>query len=425
MTLTRVELAQLALLIRERNSIDRRVGALIGRAVTTGNVGEEIAASIFDIELTGSGVTAGYDGVFRSGPFEGKTVNVKFYGQEEWGLDISSHGADTYLVLTGPRPKGPTRQALPVRIDSVFLFDMPPLLEDLRTRGVGIGIATSVRRAFWDAARIYPPKQGSVWPLAAEQIELLELFRSADEPVPAPGSDETTQADRSAQLEPAAITVVGVDAAPGGWCAVELRAGRFVEVRVVREFQAVLGEYASRAAVIAADIPMGLNDQGIRDADREARTLLGARRNAVFDAPPRWALSAATYPEARALRPEGGRGLSAQSFALMRKIKEVADVRKAGAAVYEVHPEVSFRAMRGGPLSWPKATTEGSQERRALLESVGISPPRERIRGAPLVDILDASAAAWSAHRIATRRAGVLPGSIPTDWEPGEQRIWY
>lgn len=150
---------------------------MIGRPPSPGNVGEFIASKVFDIELAPSGVNPGHDGMFSTGPLAGKSVNVKLYSEDAGLLDISSHPADYYLVLTGPRPAATTGvRSLPRRIDAVYLFDIASLRADLVTRGVGIGVATSVRKMHWEAARIYPIGEGSVLQLSPRQVELLQLF---------------------------------------------------------------------------------------------------------------------------------------------------------------------------------------------------------------------------------------------------------
>jgi hypothetical protein len=42
-------------------------------------------------------------------------------------------------------------------IGSVFLFQREALLAALTASGVKVGVATSVRKADWEAARIFPP----------------------------------------------------------------------------------------------------------------------------------------------------------------------------------------------------------------------------------------------------------------------------
>src|SRR5690242_670590 len=82
-------LVALAGLLRVRHAIDDEVSKLIGQTPTAGHIGEVVAAAIFDIRLEISGVTAGYDGVLRSGPLIGQTVNVKAYAERTSLLDIS------------------------------------------------------------------------------------------------------------------------------------------------------------------------------------------------------------------------------------------------------------------------------------------------------------------------------------------------
>lgn len=71
-------LARIAALLRERNAIDAELAGLMRRPMTSGHLGEWIAAQVFDIALEASAVTAGIDGRFRSGQQEGRTVNIKW-----------------------------------------------------------------------------------------------------------------------------------------------------------------------------------------------------------------------------------------------------------------------------------------------------------------------------------------------------------
>jgi hypothetical protein len=152
--------------------------------MTSGHAGEWIAAQIFDIELEKNAAAPAYDGRFRSGPFAGKTVNVKWYLKQEGVLDMTtSPTLDYYLVMTGPLPDG--NGIRPWVIESVYLFDAHQLLDEVVTRGVKVGLATSVRRYQWQEARICPGTS-AVYPLSEEQQKLLELF--------APDSSQETSA---------------------------------------------------------------------------------------------------------------------------------------------------------------------------------------------------------------------------------------
>lgn len=167
-------------LLRRRNRIDAEIAALVDRPMTAGHLGEWIAAQVFDLQLEPSATAAAIDGRFRTGPLQGKTVNVKWYLKREGLLDLTvSDALDFYLVMTGPPgPAASSRGGVrPWCIHNVYLFDARWLLDEQRARGVKIGIASSVPRAFWTAAEIFPAATNGEFTVTAEQRELLELFR--------------------------------------------------------------------------------------------------------------------------------------------------------------------------------------------------------------------------------------------------------
>ena len=172
-------LAQAAALLRERNTIDAELARLIRRPMTSGHLGEWVAAQIFDIELEASAVTAGIDGRFRSGPLQGRTVNIKWYLKREGLLDMTESTAlDYYLVLSGPpsaaaSSRGTTR---PWCIEAVFLFDALRLRSEQVTRGVKRGVASSVIKQQWTAAEIYPSSANAQLTVTSRQAEQLKLF---------------------------------------------------------------------------------------------------------------------------------------------------------------------------------------------------------------------------------------------------------
>lgn len=84
----------------------------------------------------------------------------------------------------------------------------------------------------------------------------------------------------------------------------------------------------------------------------------------------------------------------------------------ADGRIHEVHPEVSFHALAGGvPPAYAKKTWRGQNLRRSLLAEAGLVLPEElgEADRIPVDDVLDAAAAAWSAHRIALGTANRLP----------------
>ncbi|MDE3723551.1 DUF429 domain-containing protein [Nocardiopsis sp. N85] len=219
------------------------------------------------------------------------------------------------------------------------------------------------------------------------------------------------------------MDVVGIDGCPKGWVAVRLVDGRFDGAR----FCPTLAEATSMAGTVAVDIPLGLVDHGWRECDGLVSALLKGHASSVFRIPPRRVVEADGYEAANALcRELTGKGLSRQSHALFPRILEADALREAGVPeLHEVHPELSFRVMAGRPLRWSKKTWNGQAERRRLLDSAGILPPDDLAEAGsvPLVDVLDATAAAWSAHRVATGAAGSHPDPPQLDGAGGPVAI--
>jgi predicted RNase H-like nuclease len=222
------------------------------------------------------------------------------------------------------------------------------------------------------------------------------------------------------------MRVMGLDACKGGWIGVVLDDGRFEQATYL---PSVLVSYPwiGSIDVHGVDMPIGLPaGDAPRAADLAARASLGRRRSTIFLAPQRAAFRSTTYAQAR-IGP-AGRGLTAQAFALRAKILEIEEWIERGADnVYEVHPELSFLAMRGGPaIQAPKKTWAGAMQRRQLLADVGVELPDDLGREgekAAVDDVLDAAAVAWSAQRIATGQARSLPD--PPEVIDGRQvAIW-
>ncbi|GAU65461.1 hypothetical protein SSP35_01_08030 [Streptomyces sp. NBRC 110611] len=238
------------------------------------------------------------------------------------------------------------------------------------------------------------------------------------------------------------VTVYGADACPAGWLAVGLRDGRFAQVRLITTLRSLLVEAeaeteteaateADGVAVIAVDMPLGLLDSGWRRADREAAALLGPRRGSVFPVPPGAVWQEAEYDGARRrCRELTGAGLSRQTWALAPKLREAnaCIAEPGGDRLFEAHPEVSFRALAGGtPLLARKKSWAGQMARRSLLAAAGIVLPDDLgdAGSSPPDDVLDAAAAAWTAHRIARGRAHSLPDPPEHDADGRPIAIWY
>ena len=211
------------------------------------------------------------------------------------------------------------------------------------------------------------------------------------------------------------VPVLGVDGCPGGWVGAVLVPGAPRPRVVVAPTIAALVETVRAdvdVRVVGLDIPIGLPDSTIRQADVLARRQLPGRASSVFTTLTRPAYLTDTRAEADAVnRALSGQGVGAQAFALRRKILEV-DAWLRGrptVEVVEVHPEVSFTTMAGAPLPG-KRTAEGRTARLDALAAAGVARPSV-LSGSGYApdDVLDACAVAWTAHRHAVGEARSLP----------------
>lgn len=209
--------------------------------------------------------------------------------------------------------------------------------------------------------------------------------------------------------------MLGVDGCPDGWVAVapdEDRARVYTAPTLAEVLTAA--EQDGPLVCVGVDIPIGLPEDGPRQADLLARARLGPRRSSLFLTPVRDALALPDYAAAVALQRERtGQGFSRQAFGLRTKVLEVdAFLRAGGRPVVEVHPELSFATLAGAPLRAGKKTWAGAVQRQQLLAAAGIAldvdlgPAPGR---AGVDDVLDAGAAAWTARRVRDGRAESLP----------------
>jgi predicted RNase H-like nuclease len=200
--------------------------------------------------------------------------------------------------------------------------------------------------------------------------------------------------------------VLGLDGCPTGWVAVALLDGRVDDVRVVGSIEEALGLH--HPVVTGIDMPVGLVDAP-RDTDAAARALLPGRASSVFSTAVRSVVTGwssgelTTHAQATARSVEVlGAGLSQQAWRLVPKMAEVERLVASGAQLTEVHPELAFATVAGGPLprkrSWP-----GMRLRGELLEELGLRLPA-RFPGdtaAAPDDVVDAAICAWVADGLA------------------------
>lgn len=171
----------LARLIEIRNQTEQDISSIIHRPAAIGHLGEFIASQIFDIALEQSASHKSSDGIFNSGLFEGKSVNIKWYAQQEGILDLTPDSyPDYYLVLSGNKTSGTVGsiQIRPWTIAKVYLFHAHSLVDELKRSGVRLGVATSVRQHSWQTAEIYPTGSNSLYALTQDQQQALALFHS-------------------------------------------------------------------------------------------------------------------------------------------------------------------------------------------------------------------------------------------------------
>jgi predicted RNase H-like nuclease len=236
------------------------------------------------------------------------------------------------------------------------------------------------------------------------------------------------------------MRVLGVDAYTKGrnkgWIGVELNRGAFVAAHIADRLTTLLSAVNDIQAV-GIDMPLRLAETGRRQADIDARAFVGRPLGAaVFLMPLRavWEQEGIWYDDSweeanqrcwqlsrDELSPDGY-GLPPFTWGLRVKLREANECLATDEyPLHEVHPEVSFAAMNGKPLTHRKVSWTGHITRRALLAKHGVHLPDELgdAGNARLDDVLDAAAAAWSAHRIATGHAGRLP----TEPSLGQERI--
>jgi predicted RNase H-like nuclease len=211
------------------------------------------------------------------------------------------------------------------------------------------------------------------------------------------------------------VRVVGVDACRAGWVAIAW-SGDAIRAYVHAEIGSIAALAMGDGPVhaIGIDIPIGLADRSLRQADLLARKAAGPRWASVFVTPVRPALVLDNHRDASALnRRLTGAGISRQAYNLRDKILQV-DAWLPGrpSPVVEVHPELTFAELAGGPLADGKSTWPGAERRRQLLAAAGIDMSGDlglTGRQVGVDDVLDAAAVAWTAARVARGAARCVP----------------
>jgi predicted RNase H-like nuclease len=224
--------------------------------------------------------------------------------------------------------------------------------------------------------------------------------------------------------------VLGADACRAGWVGITLSdegVGAYVHAEIAGLVE--LAAAAGPLAVIGIDMPIGLADAGLRQADLLARKAAGPRWASVFVTPVRAAIDVADYQQACGVnRRLAGCGISRQAFNLREKIIQVDRwLRHAPCPVVEVHPELSFGELAGAPLADAKSTWAGAARRRQLLAAEGIVLTGDlglAGRQVGVDDVLDAAVVAWTALRVAAGSARRLPAESERFSDGVDCAIW-
>jgi predicted RNase H-like nuclease len=228
--------------------------------------------------------------------------------------------------------------------------------------------------------------------------------------------------------------IAGIDGCKAGWVCLSLDlTTRVLNARVL----ATLEDLDPALKVVGIDVPIGLSDEGQRQADRLAREkLTRLRASSVFPCPIRPALDARCWEEACDITyAHDGRRVSKQTYAILRKIRE-ADLLMRGTSplrnvLYEVHPEVSFAEWRGEPMAHRKKSALGREERAALIGGTygenALEKAWSTVRGSGVAhdDVVDAFATLWSAERIFRGVAKRLPETAAVDSCGLPMHIWF
>jgi predicted RNase H-like nuclease len=221
------------------------------------------------------------------------------------------------------------------------------------------------------------------------------------------------------------VLALGLDGYPRGWVVAGIEDAAFAFVEVYPTVADALDAYPG-AVSVGIDMPIGLPDgPGVRPADLEARALLGRRASSVFATPSRPVIEAPTHAEAiKVARAMAAPAPSAQAYALRAKILEVAPLAATDTRVFEVHPEVAFHVLNGGPLRASKRSWGGLAERLYLLETLGLAPPADfpGAAGPAPDDVLDAVVTAFVAWKHARGEARFFPEHAPAG---PHHRIWF
>lgn len=232
--------------------------------------------------------------------------------------------------------------------------------------------------------------------------------------------------------------VVGVDGtSPEGWLVVELQGMRLEAIQQLATLDEVL-EAAGEAEVVAVDLAIGHDDPegtrrgGKRACDVAARDRYGDDRPDLPLVPPPSLLELDDLEAAQRVAEDRGWVQPTHGLWRLKDRLLALDQVAENERLIEVRTELSFEAMqraqgREGQLPTPPHAWKGLVARLKLLAEEGLRPARS-VGGVGHLspkDAAGASAAAWTAHRIAQDEATSLLDDPPEDPRTGRLvTIW-
>jgi predicted RNase H-like nuclease len=205
--------------------------------------------------------------------------------------------------------------------------------------------------------------------------------------------------------------IIGIDGCKSGWFSIWENQDKSIHSSVFSNLNELKNFFKNESQLILGiDMPVVLSEVIPRQADQLARKLLSKKASSVFTAPTPEMLDQPNYEKASL-------SMSLQSWYLFPKIKDVQTmIHHEDMQIYEIHPELSFRAMNNEQVILEsKKTQEGFALRNALLsmhfknfifEDIRNQHARKDVMDN---DILDALAVLWSAKRIQSNQASYLP----------------
>ena len=213
--------------------------------------------------------------------------------------------------------------------------------------------------------------------------------------------------------------IIGIDGCKSGWFSVWENQDKSIHSSVFSNLNELKNFFKNESQLIVGiDMPVVLSEVIPRQADQLARKLLSKKASSVFTAPTPEMLDQPNYEKASLVSKKlFGKSMSLQSWYLFPKIRDVQTmIHHEDMQIYEIHPELSFRAMNTEQVILEsKKSPEGFAIRNSLLtmhfknfifEEIRRQYARKDVMDN---DILDALAVLWSAKRIQSNQASFLP----------------